>query len=254
MARFVVADIGNSRIKWGLCDEHTVLQSASLPLDDALAWTRQWAAWSTRSAADGGSPNWILADVNPAAAGALSAWLKAKGIRSTTLRDKRLIPIASAVDNLEQTGIDRLLIAAACLGEREPGRPCILAGAGSAITVDWLDHGGVFRGGAILPGLRMMAKALHDYTSSLPFVPWDVPPGRPPGPNTISAIACGIYAAAAGGILHLARELRDRDESVPHCWITGGDAPLLLPFLSSEWKCRPNLTLEGLRVTALKLQ
>ena len=36
--------------------------------------------------------------------------------------------------------------------------------------MDWLDEGGAFCGGAILPGLRLMALALHDYTALLPQI------------------------------------------------------------------------------------
>ncbi|MEK7734665.1 MAG: type III pantothenate kinase, partial [Pseudomonadota bacterium] len=52
--------------------------------------------------------------------------------------------------------------------EIQPHR--LLVDAGSAVTVDYVDQDGAFCGGAILPGLRLMAKALHDYTALLPLI------------------------------------------------------------------------------------
>ena len=41
---------------------------------------------------------------------------------------------------------------------------------GSAITVDLVSPKGEFLGGAILPGIAMSARALHEYTDLLPPV------------------------------------------------------------------------------------
>ena len=41
---------------------------------------------------------------------------------------------------------------------------------GSAITVDLVSAAGAFAGGAILPGMAMAARALHEFTDLLPLV------------------------------------------------------------------------------------
>src|SRR5206468_3246614 len=41
----VVADIGNSRIKWGLCSGERVEKMVSLPPDHEYAWSEQAKAW-----------------------------------------------------------------------------------------------------------------------------------------------------------------------------------------------------------------
>ena len=85
---------------------------------------------------------------------------------------------------------------------RRPDTPAVIVDAGSAVTVDYVDERGVFRGGAILPGLRLMAQALHDYTALLPVVTIDGEAAMP-GATTTEAIKAGVFAAVLGGVERL---------------------------------------------------
>ena len=49
--------------------------------------------------------------------------------------------------------------------------PVVVVNAGTAVTIDTLDADGRFRGGVILPGLRLMLRALADHTSCLKSAP-----------------------------------------------------------------------------------
>ena len=42
----IVVDVGNTRIKWGLCSSDQVWSVVSLPPDDADAWSAQWRDWN----------------------------------------------------------------------------------------------------------------------------------------------------------------------------------------------------------------
>ncbi|MGH7750978.1 MAG: type III pantothenate kinase, partial [Candidatus Dormibacteria bacterium] len=132
---------------------------------------------------------------------------------------------------------------------RSAGAAAVIIDAGSAVTVDCLDESGAFAGGAILPGLRLMAKALHDYTALLPLVepPQKVP--IVPGTATIPAIECGIFWAVAGGVQALLHEYRVRSGSSLVVFLTGGDGPLLRAVVpdAQSW---PEMTLEGIRLSA----
>ena len=44
---------------------------------------------------------------------------------------------------------------------------CVVVNAGTAVTIDALDADGVFRGGLILPGMRLMLQALAENTAGL---------------------------------------------------------------------------------------
>src|SRR5439155_7216380 len=132
----------------------------------------------------------------------------------------------------------------------------IIIDAGSAVTVDWVDDDGAFRGGAIFPGLQLMAKALHDYTAALPLVQirTDPPSMWPSLPSTFtdSAIKGGIFWAVAGGIKAVTRQLMANANALRHhvIYLTGGDAKMLATVLDAEVELWPSMTLEGIRIAA----
>jgi type III pantothenate kinase len=241
----VVADIGNTRIKWGLCQGGKVTAMASLPPDDGAAWHEQTRAWSLVKGA-----NWVLAGVHPARRDRLAAWLRQQGHAPTVIDSYRDLPLVAAVETPERVGLDRLLNAVAANAVRRPGEAAVIVDAGSAVTVDLVDQEGVFRGGAIFPGFRLMSLALHQYTAQLPLVEIkDVP--VMPGASTEKAIAAGILGAVAGGIDRLAREA---GATQPSCslFLTGGDAALVAKILNPTSRLWPEMTLEGLRLAAAK--
>ena len=96
-----------------------------------------------------------------------------------------------------------------------------------------------------MPGLRLMAKSLHDYTALLPLIelPRTVPPF--PGVATPAAMEVGIFWAVAGGILGLIDVYRRQAGVEPAIFLTGGDTHLLAPALPGAiaW---PTMTLEGI--------
>src|SRR5262249_51234904 len=130
----------------------------------------------------------------------------------------------------DAVGIDRLLSAVAANKRRAPDVPAIVVGAGTAVTVDWLAADGAFCGGAILPGFRLMAQALHDHTALLPPIAIERAEPPLPGTSTIAAMQAGVYWAVAGGTRAVIRELLQSASAlstrVP-VFLTGGDAPLL---------------------------
>jgi type III pantothenate kinase len=130
------------------------------------------------------------------------------------------------------------------------GGAAVLVDAGSAVTVDWLDESGAFAGGAILPGLGLMARALHEYTALLPLVQVAHPNPPVPGTSTLAAIEAGVFWAVAGGIQALLTQLAAHARDTPQIFVTGGDGPLLAKALNRDVHLWPNMTLEGIRIAA----
>jgi len=246
----VVVDVGNSRMKWGLCRDEQVCKCVSLPLEASELWVQQFQSWELSA-----SSSWALSGVNPTALARFVGWLKHRSARATVLSSARDLPITILVDAPEKVGIDRLLNAVAATARIQRPVSLFIIDAGTAVTVDWVDSSGAFRGGAILPGLQLMAKSLHEHTALLPMI--DVSrlavPGLP-GENTETAMAAGIFWAVTGGIQAILRQLTDR--AAAHrgreVFLTGGNAPLLEPVMSGfmTW---PHMTLEGIRLSAEKL-
>lgn len=239
----VVIDIGNTRIKWGLCSDDRIVASASLPADDVVAWQKQADAWQLT---DGSS--WALATVHPDSLSRTVDWLKKRGETVHILRNWRDLGLEVLVDYPEQVGMDRLLNAVAARAHG-PG-PAIMIDAGTAITVDYLDEEGRFCGGSILPGMRLMAQALRNYTALLPLVePPKISPNMP-GKSTVGAIEAGLYYGAAGAIDCLVACLQSKSAKKARVFLTGGDASTLVPSVDKHITHWPEMTLEGIRVAA----
>jgi type III pantothenate kinase len=244
----VVVDVGNTRIKWGRCHGGAVADTRSLAPDDEAGWHVQAILW--------GLPNptaWAVAAVHPERCERFAGWARGRGDSVTVLSDWRSLNITIGLAEPGKAGIDRLLDAVAVNSRRRPGTPAVIIDAGSAVTVDWLDDAGTFRGGAILPGLRLMARSLHDYTALLPLI--DVPGANPalPGGTTTAAMEAGIFWAVAGGIAALIEQYSAIATSPPDIFLTGGDAPLFRSALRGSVVVWPEMTLEGIRLTAESL-
>jgi type III pantothenate kinase len=239
----VVVDIGNSRIKWGRCVNAAVAAVASLPPDDIGAWDHQFAAWGLTDA-----HLWAVASVHPARRERFLHWLIEHRRQAVVLTSHQQLPVRIQVERADSVGLDRLLNTVAA-GARRQGQPALVVDAGSAVTVDVVDEHGTFRGGPIFPGMRLMAKSLNDYTALLPLV--EVGKVAPMvGTSTVTAIESGIFFAVAGAIDRHLQMLREVTGYQPVIFLTGGDAHLLHEAVNPEAILWPEMTLEGLRLSA----
>ena len=158
MANLVV-DIGNSRSKLAVFDEHQLIHTEAftgLHLKDVEKLLDQYQV--THS---------ILSNVT-----GFDEQLE------TLLKDRtyylRFSSKLSAGIHLnyrtpETLGLDRLagVIAAHAL---LPGQNCLVIDAGTCITYDLVDSQGNYNGGSISPGLDMRLKAMHTFTGKLPLI------------------------------------------------------------------------------------
>jgi type III pantothenate kinase len=141
---------------------------------------------------------------------------------------------------------------------RQPSRAAIVVHVGSAITVNAVSSEGAFLGGAILPGIGMSARALHEFTDLLPLSEMtelrDAP--EPLGISTVTALRSGLFWGAVGAMRELTARLGAR-LSRPQMFLTGGAAPSVAKFLvdaSDECACYvPHLTLAGVALSARNL-
>lgn len=235
----VAVDVGNTRVKWGLGRAGSVVAVAALP-DAAAAWHEQACAWGLSA-----DTPWIVSGVQPERCARLIAWLAGRGASVRRLESYRDLPLTVALEHPERAGIDRLLDAVAANHRRPPDAPAIIVDAGSAVTVDYVDAAGVFRGGAIFPGLRLMAQALHSYTALLPLIEITRPEPAP-GASTTQALQTGVYHAVVGGIERLIDELAAQAQAAPVIYLTGGDAALLAERVRRPITLWLEMTLAGI--------
>jgi type III pantothenate kinase len=240
----VVIDVGNTAIKWGRCEAGGVVEACRLPPDAPDAWREQAERWRLPSPAV-----WVVTGVHPQRRASFAEYVRLHGDSVHVLTSAASLPLRVRLEKPDHAGIDRLLDAVAANSRRRVGVPAVIVDAGSAVTVDSLDETGAFVGGAILPGLRLMAVALHEHTALLPRIA--LPRQRPPalGASTAAAMEVGIFWAVAGGIRALIEQYGTVSTAPPQVFLTGGDGPLLHAVLP-EAQLWPTMTLEGIRLSA----
>ena len=123
-----------------------------------------------------------------------------------------------------------------------------VADFGTATTIDCVSHQGIFLGGAILPGLNLAAKALHEYTDALPEVELQIPTGVY-GTNTIASIQHGIIYGAIGALRGIVERYATELGRWPQVVVTGGYGKLIARGCDFFDSLVPDLCLDGIFLT-----
>jgi len=152
------------------------------------------------------------------------------------------------LDQPERVGIDRLLGAVAANRLRKPDHAAVVIDLGSAITADYVDPTGAFLGGAILPGIGMAARAMHEQTDQLPLIAMSELGAPPPplGRSTIEAMRSGLFWGAVGAMKELIARLVDEQNGPVDVFLTGGAAPSVAPLIHPQAQHVPHLVLAGI--------
>ena len=148
-----------------------------------------------------------------------------------------------------RTDVDRRTVGADRLANmaeaaRRFGKNVLVADFGTAATFDVLDGRGRFIGGAIAPGLRILATALSKQTALLPVIE-TTPPRTMIGKNTRDALRAGLCGGYAGLVEHLLEQLGAGGRRVV---FTGGDAGAVARLVAGKVAVEPLWTLEGIAV------
>lgn len=252
----IAVDIGNSQTKFGLFDVEArsrrlpspvaIHNQSSASLDEATL--RKWLEGCAAPRV------WRVASVNRPAAKRLLEWLAANEAAGAgeNIRpiEQRNLPLRVRLAAPERVGIDRLLGAVGVNRVRGSGRPAIVIDLGTAITVDLISTGGEFLGGAILPGMGLSARALHEGTDALPLLaPADLQAAPPPlGVSTVGAMRSGLYWGAVGAMRELATRLSSEAGGAAEVYLTGGDGQNVAASLGGVVQFAPHLVLAGIAI------
>ncbi|HTI49651.1 MAG TPA: type III pantothenate kinase [Planctomycetaceae bacterium] len=257
----LAVDVGNSRIKFGLFDSRALAavrpslaecrRVLAVPHGDPIPWEKL-AAWF--SGPGEGPSQGFVAGVKPEGIErVLGEWPAGSWPRPRVIRRARELPLEVRVDVPDGVGIDRLLNAVATNAIRSPGVPAIIVDSGTATTVDLVAADGAFEGGAILPGVGLCSRSLHQYTALLPLIPIEelaVPTLSALGKNTPAAIRSGLLFGQIGAVKELVAQLSTGIAGTPLVVVTGGNGPLLAPHLGSRARGERDLPLRGLALVA----
>lgn len=250
----LLIDCGNTFLKWGRYRPAGAARSSAqdqciefnrVLLDEIATLTRIWRHQEPPSQI-------VISSVagtkvrNPILR-ALEAWPSAPTPHFVSSQPEQC-GVRNGYLNPRQLGSDRW---ASLIGARAliSAQPVLIAVCGTATTVDLLSREGMFMGGAIMPGLGLMQRVLHEQTAALPDSQGDyVDYPR----QTVDAITSGCTHAQVGAIERLFA-LHSRHHADLKCLISGGASLNLSQRLTIPFVHHENLVLEGLYRIAQEL-
>jgi type III pantothenate kinase len=242
----LLLDVGNSRLKWALVRNNLWTASGAVAKQDigTLALT-QWQSLPRPQYALGvnvaGEAVRVRVEAQLARWKITPYWLGASDYACG---------VHNVYEKSSQLGADRW--AALIAGWQRIRGHCLVVNAGTALTVDALEARqgeGVFRGGLIVPGVRVMRQALADYTAGLRIAPGEFEAFPT---STANAMWTGAIRAACGAIEEMRGTLAQATQGFdrPPVLLTGGSAIELAPYLNEPLTVVDNLVLEGVLAIA----
>ena len=161
----------------------------------------------------------------------------------TELSHTTPLPIVLDYETPETLGRDRIACAVAAWVKYRKQNSLVI-NAGTCITFDIVTHEGVYKGGAISPGIEMRYKAMHEFTARLPYVT-DRKPVRITGKSTTASLNAGVLNHVCYEVEGAIRFYTSHFEGL-RVIITGGNGPFLAKRLKNGIFAASDLVLTGL--------
>ena len=248
-APIIVIDIGNSTIEMATWADSQLRTPLAVAMEDRKAFEKAFDAHA-QEMPNGRVAAAAIASVNSKALAWVQERVEERIDQNALVIGKNMaLPMETALKDPDSVGVDRLCAAAAAYETVQSS--CVVVDLGTAVTVDLVDDEGVFRGGAILPGLALQLRALHEHTAALPLVNVALP-DHAVGRNTTEAIQNGVCRGLAGAIRILVEGYAAELNRWPHVIATGGDLDFFgeyCDFLDTQVK---QLALRGVGVSYQK--
>lgn len=227
-------DLGNSRFKFA------PLQQGQA--GDVQAWAHGAESMTAKAldALPSGGTAWVASVAAPALTEQVLRILQGRFAQVRIARTSaRCAGVRIAYAQPEKFGVDRFL---ALLAVAPAAAPVLVAGVGTALTIDLLDGDGLHRGGRIGASPTTMREALHARAVQLPASGGDYAEFAN---DTADALASGCDGAAVALVERSLQQATALLGQAPQLLLHGGGAPALLPLLPDAGH-RPSLVLDGL--------
>jgi type III pantothenate kinase len=239
-------DIGNTHTHIGLANRQRVVKQTNIP-------TREWFGGNARAqivkfAGAKKIAGAVLCSVVPRATPQVRKTVRAVWkLDPLELTPKTLRGVGIDYPKPDSIGPDRLANAVAA--KLYFGAPVVVVDFGTAVTFDVVNARGNYAGGIIAPGLAAMTEYLHEKTALLPKIQIREVKAVV-GKNTEQAMLIGAVHGYRGLVRELVAELKRelKTKKLPVV-ATGGYARLIAAGLPEITAVKPQLTLEGLRLT-----
>ena len=231
----ICIDAGNTFIKIALMEDGNVTSLAAFPLTDVYGLLQHVASLPQADACIISSVISILPKIVDV--------FKQKSSYFLELTHETPLPIRNLYQTPETLGKDRL---AAVVGAYSlfPGKDILVFDAGTALTIDFIDRDGNYRGGNISPGLNMRFRALHNDTHQLSLQE-QTDDYELIGDTTASAIISGVQNGIIFEMNYYVHHFVKKFPTLVKI-LTGGDANFFENKFETHIFAVPNLIYIGL--------
>ncbi len=246
----LVIDVGNTNIVIGGMDKDEILFQARYSTDRAKTEDEYTLMFMDMFRLENILPNEIEGGIISSVVPELRKVLRL-ALRKLTGKCMMILGmdietgISVDMDIPGQLGSDQIADAIAALAKYPT--PILIFDMGTATTLSVISKDGVYRGGMIIPGLKLSVEALYTKTSLLPRISLDKP-AHLIGKNTIDCMKAGaIYGNAAmmdGLIERIEEELGEKATVIA----TGGLIGDVVPYCKRDIIMDKNLIFWGLQI------
>lgn len=248
-APVIVIDIGNSSMGIATWYADQIKTPLHIAMDDTKALEESFRA-QCEASSDNLPAAVVIGSVVPKSLSECRALVKKLFDQNALVVGETIaLPIDVGVKDAKAIGVDRVCAAAAAFEQLQAA--CTVVDFGTAVTVDLVDDDGTLLGGAILPGLDLQTRALHEHTACLPEVTPEIPE-LPYGQDTTEAIRTGVCRGIAGAVRGLIESYATVLNRWPHVVATGGGIELMAPICDFVDSVVPDLTLRGVGIAYSK--
>ena len=247
-APVLVIDIGNTATRMATWHGGQLKTPLSVPTVDRGAFGEAFTGH--REACPGRLAAVVIGSVVPSALRRIRLLVRERLDQNPLVVGETIpLPMDMGVTDARAIGVDRVCAAAAAYERLQA--ECTIVDFGTAVTVDVVDSEGTLLGGAILPGLSMQLRALHEQTAQLPEVSAGIPQ-LPYGRNTTEAIQTGVCRGLAGAVRSLVEGYASALNRWPQVVATGGDLEFMAPHCDYLDTLVTDLTLRGIGLAYTK--
>ncbi|MGQ0798568.1 MAG: type III pantothenate kinase [Pseudomarimonas sp.] len=227
----LLLDLGNTRLKWALCDGEHLLTMHAARLDEIQSLP---AADSALLATSSAEPQRVQQVQHLLRSAGITTW-----DRVGPPHNDALLTLAYA--DPATLGVDRWLAMRAARAVSRDA--CVVVSVGTALTIDAVDDTGQHLGGTIVAGPSAMrdalvARAAHLHHHQGELSAW--------ASTTADAVHSGPLLACTALIERQYRDFAQSCATAPRLLVTGGGAEVLLPALRLEAENIPDLVLRGM--------
>lgn len=230
-------DVGNTFLKWRIMERGAAVAAgrfftSELSGNVPQSWRNQFTEVRVASVA-GKDINAAVTEMVVGATGLVPKF---------ACTSEQCAGVTNSYADPSRMGVDRWLVMLA--GYQRAAGACCIVDCGSAITVDYVSADGKHLGGYIIPGLRLMARALQIDTAEVivdqAIDEFDTRPGK----HTSAAVTHGINFAFQAIQAQVLESLEQYDSM--QLYITGGDGALF-HTMAGQGEYIGDLVMDGLQ-------